>query len=118
MEFIHILIFTYIFLGYSFILKKKEIPRNYIYILLFFTLKIIVNYRLCTLAYIECKLRNVERNKGYLNNFLDSIVDVRNTKLFYVIISLAIIILFYDLIIKNNIIILIQEFKNFVLFKN
>ena len=34
-----------------------------------------------------------------------------NTKLFYVIISLAIIILFYDLIIKNNIIILIQDSK-------
>ena len=39
----------------------------------------IFNLRKCTFGYMECKIRGVKRDKGYINNFLDGIVDHRNS---------------------------------------
>ena len=52
--------------------KRKEI------LLITFTVKIIINYRKCTLSYLECKIRGVKQEEGYLNDFFNRIFDIRN----------------------------------------
>ena len=98
-----LIIFIYFTIGISYILLKKELPRIYITILFFFTLKIIINYRQCTVGYIECKLRGVDKDKGYLNQFMDLVIDIRYTYHVYYLLIIGFIILYYDLICLNNI---------------
>ena len=54
-----------------------HIPTWYMIFLLFFTIKIVFDYRRCTVAYLECRMRGVPRDEGVLNYVLDSIVDLR-----------------------------------------
>jgi hypothetical protein len=76
---------VYVFITYIFIiigllyLKEGHIPRNYIAILVYFIFKMVTLYDKCTVSYIECKLRNVKKEEGYLNDFLHSIVSLRYT---------------------------------------
>ncbi len=98
-----ILIYSYLLLGLLF-LFLGYVPQQYIGILVFFVLKMFFNYRKCTLSYFECKLRNVKKEHGYLNNFLDKIVNARNTEHIIVIyiISIIIITFKYNEKIYNN----------------
>lgn len=68
------IVVSYIIIGLAY---ANKIPDMYFVITLFFLFKLIVNYRKCTLSYVECKLRNVKKEEGYIQNFLDNIVDVR-----------------------------------------
>ena len=74
-----ILIFIFLFYGLVNLLIGRKIEIGYIGILLFFLLKMITNYRKCTISYIECKLRNVKKEKGYLNKCMDSILNLRDS---------------------------------------
>lgn len=38
---------------------------------IYFMLKWIFSYRKCTISYLECKLRGVPKEEGYLNSFLE-----------------------------------------------
>ena len=95
--------YLYLLIGILSIFLKKQLDRTYIIILIFMLLKLITNYRLCTVSYIECKLRNVKHEDGYLNQVLDPIIDLRFTNHYYIILLLSIVILYYDLIVFNNI---------------
>ena len=95
--------YLYLLIGIISIIFKKRLHRTYIVILIFMLFKIITNYRLCTVSYLECKLRNVKHKDGYLNKVLDPIIDLRFTKHYYIILSLSFIILYYDLIVLDNI---------------
>ena len=62
----------------------------------------IFNYRKCTISYIECKIRKVKREEGYLNKFINSILDLRESNesiLYYIF---AFLILYYHYIEKGN----------------
>jgi hypothetical protein len=72
---------------------EGDIPRNYIAILAYFLFKMITLYDKCTLSYIECKLRNVKKENGYLNRFLHSIIDLRDTPHVYPIYIIGIILI-------------------------
>ena len=95
--------YLYLLIGIISIFLKKDLHRTYIVILIFMLFKIITNYRLCTISYIECKVRGVKQKDGYLNRVLDPIIDLRNTNHIYFIIVISFVILYYDLIKKNNI---------------
>ena len=71
---------------------EGDIPRNYIAILAYFLFKMITLYDKCTLSYIECKLRNVKKENGYLHRFLHSIIDLRDTPHVYPIYIIGIIL--------------------------
>jgi hypothetical protein len=71
------LIFLFLLIGIIHILLNKKLNEYYIGILVFFLVKMIFNYRKCTISYIECKLRNVKKDKGYINNFMNDIIDFR-----------------------------------------
>lgn len=50
-------------------------------ILIFFLIKWITNYKKCTISYLECKLRGVKKEQGYIYQFLDPIINL-NTSLY------------------------------------
>lgn len=56
----------------------NNLPDTYFVITIFFLFKMIVNYRKCTVSYIECKIRGVKKEEGYVQNLLDGIVDIRD----------------------------------------
>lgn len=62
-------------------------------IALFYLIKWLLNYRKCTLSYLECKLRSVPKEEGYLNNFLENTMTFSSAHekiLAYVIVLLTI----------------------------
>lgn len=95
--------YLYLLIGIISILLKKTLDRTYIVLLAFMLFKFITDYRICTISYVECKVRGVKREEGYLNKFLDPIIDLRYTKNFYPVIIISFIILYYDLIVQDNI---------------
>ena len=50
-------------------------PLIHIPIIGFAILKTTLEYRICSVAYAECKLRKVKRDESIVNKFLDPIVD-------------------------------------------
>ena len=48
-------------------------------------IKMICNYKKCTFSYLECKIRKVKRQDGYLASLIDHIVDLRNTPHKYIL---------------------------------
>jgi hypothetical protein len=95
------LVHFYLCIGIVFILLNKNLSNLYMTLLVFFFAKMVFNYRKCTISYIECKLRNVKKEKGYLYRFMGSIVDLRDTHesvLYYIFAS---IIMYYYYIDKN-----------------
>ena len=83
-------------------LFNLNLPTVYMTFILFFTFKWIFNYRKCTVSYIECVIRGVNKDQGYLYGFLENIINLRYTediKLFYV---LSFILIIYYFIYKRN----------------
>ena len=68
----------YVGVGLGFVLTRTPLPDLYLTLLLFFAFKTIFNYRRCTVAYVECKIRGVGRDDGYLNQLMDGVIDLRN----------------------------------------
>ena len=95
-------IFFYLILGIIFILMNFPTPQIYLGLLIFFIFKWIFNYRKCSISWLECKIRGVKREKGYLNIFLDSIIDIRNTNNIYIIYLISLFIIIYELIYKKR----------------
>ena len=81
------IVYLFVLLGICY-MHEGNIPREYAVIIVYFFFKMITNYDKCTLSYIECKLRNVKKENGYIYDFLHSIIDLRYTthaKFFYII---------------------------------
>ena len=97
-------ILFYLLFGLYHIVYNLEIDPNYTSLLLFFTIKIIINFKKCTIAYLECKIRGVKQKDGYLNQFFDKIFNIRNEneKLVKLLLILSFIILYYAIFVKNN----------------
>jgi len=95
-------IFLWIFYGFYLMNNNKQIPMYYIAITGYFLFKMIFNYRKCTISYLECKMRKVDKSQGYLNNILDSIIDQRGHSFSPVVYFCCFLILFYHFIIKKN----------------
>ena len=106
-----VIICIYLLIGIIYIFLKKELPRIYVAILFFFSLKIIINYRQCTIGYLECKLRGAKKEEGYLNQFMDLVIDIRYTHHVYYLLIVSFVILYYDLICLNNIKYLKEKLK-------
>ena len=83
-----------VYVGYGLSLMSiGRLPAQwYIALLYFIMLKMISNYDKCTLSYIECRLRGVSKEQGYLNTFVRGFIDLRNepvvcaTLVFYTVI--------------------------------
>ena len=93
-----IIVYSYLLLGIIGIILNKKLPKLYNGLLVFFLFKMIFNYRKCTISYIECKLRNVKKENGFLNRFMDSIINLResNEAVMYYIFAFIIILYNYN----------------------
>jgi len=51
----------------------------------FFLIKWIIDYRKCTVSYIECKLRGVKKEQGVVYNIMEDILDINKSRYKYLI---------------------------------
>ena len=104
------LIFVYSYLIYGFLSIYCTYPLSslYLVLLLFLSLKLITNYRVCSVAYMECKIMGIKREDSLMNRFLDPIVDMRYTDHIYPVSILSFLILTYNLVYLKR----IQEMWN------
>ncbi len=79
-------------------IKYRHIPIEYTLFILFAIIKTTLEYRICSLAYIECKLRKIKRGDSYINQFLDPIVDLRYTDHIYPLFILAYSVVYLSLV--------------------
>lgn len=95
-----ILIFLYLFLAQSiYILYKYDnIPIPYILIIGFPMVKALFDYRVCSLAYAECKIRDIKREDSLVNKFLDPMVDLRYSNHIYPLFIISFIILYISIV--------------------
>lgn len=96
----YILLFLYLFLIQSiYILYKYEnIPVLYILIIGFPMIKALYDYRVCSVAYAECKFRGVSREESLVNKFLDPIVDLRYSDHIYPLFIISFAILYISIV--------------------
>lgn len=64
---------------------------------LFLLFKMITNNRKCTISYIECKLRGVKKEEGYIYNALEEVYNFNKSKQKYLIYTLLILLLILNL---------------------
>ena len=91
-------VYTYLLYGILSIITKKQVSMLYLFLLLFCCFKVTTNYRICSVAYLECKLRKIKREDSIMNQFLDPIVDLRYTNHIYPLVLLSFYILTYNFI--------------------
>ncbi len=93
-----IFVYTYLLYGISLIISNKEVSILYLFLLLFCCFKVTTNYRVCSVAYLECKLRKIKREESIVNKFLDPIVDLRYTDHIYPLVIVSFYILTYNFV--------------------
>jgi hypothetical protein len=97
-----IVLYLYILIGIYHMIKSKPLPAWYVAFIIYFAFKWITNYRKCTISYIECKLRGVKKEEGYLYNFLNEMTNLRYSQDIIFIFLLIGMMFFYQLYIKGN----------------
>ena len=93
-----IFVYVYLLIGLLMNIYNKNVPLLYLFCLAFCSFKVISNYRVCSVAYLECKIRGIKRDKSLMNKFLDPIVDLRYTDHIYALTILSFIILTYNFV--------------------
>lgn len=88
-----LIVYLYVFIGILYCFIDKYIPPKFIVLIIFFTFKMLSNYKKCTLSYLECKMRKVKRKDGYLASLMDHIVDLRTTRHKYILYPIAFILI-------------------------
>lgn len=93
------IIFVYLYLIYGLYKVCKNELLNPLYLVLLFAamLKASFDYRVCTVAYAECKIRGISRELSIVNRLLDPIIDIRYTDHIYPIFIFSMIILSYNI---------------------
>ena len=92
-----IIVYIYLIYGLYMIYQKRLVHLLYLIILFGGMLKMSFDYRVCTLAYIECKIRDISRESSIINKILDPMIDLRYTDHTYPIYILGFIILYYNI---------------------
>ena len=106
-----VFVYTYLLIGVYLTIRKLNIHPLYLLCLSFVCFKVIFEYRVCSVAYMECRLRDVKREESYMNKFLDPIVDLRYTDHIYPLTMISFLILTYHLIILEKYNIVYNLFK-------
>ena len=78
-------------------INNKKINEIALTMVGYFLFRWITNYRKCTISYLECKLRGVKKDDGYIYNILNPLFDVNkkyNRSKYYI---LFILLGFYNM---------------------
>ena len=99
---ITIIIYLYFILTTIFS-NDLSIIRANIFAILFLLIKWIFNHRKCTLSYIECKIRNIKKEKSHIYNYCEFFGDLIYSKYNDILFLLLVILLLINLfkICKN-----------------
>jgi len=91
------IVYFYLGIGLLYLKVEKRIPRLYAAIIIYFLFKMMTGYDKCTLSYIECKLRNVKKQDGYIYDFLHSIISLKHTQhcVYMYVISIIFILVYF-----------------------
>jgi len=92
-----ILVYLYLIYGLYMVYEKRLLNPLYLIVLLAGMLKMSFDYRVCTVAYVECKMRGVSREYSIVNKILDPMIDLRYTDHTYPIYILGLVILYYNI---------------------
>ena len=92
-----ILVYVYLIYGLYMVYNKKILHPFYLIVLITGMLKMSFDYRVCTVAYVECKMRDISREYSIVNNTLDPMIDLRYTDHTYPIYIFGFIILYYNI---------------------
>lgn len=57
-------------------LYNGSLPNWYVAVTTFIVLKMVFKYNKCTMSYIECKLRGVKKEQGYIYQTLQALMDL------------------------------------------
>lgn len=91
-----------IFLIVSLFLKNETINQSALVICFYFLFRWLTNYRKCTISFIECKIRGVKKENGFLYNCIDPIINYNKTKYKYYLYIFILIVLSFNLDNLNN----------------
>ena len=69
---------------------------------LFWLVKWLRDYDKCTLSYVECKLRKVKREEGYINYIMEEVRSVNKLKYRYIIYIYVLIVFIINMLYKYN----------------
>ena len=69
-----------LFLLTSCFIKNKKMNEMGILICGYLLFRWLTDYRKCTVSYIECKIRGVPKEEGYIYNILESLFDINKDK--------------------------------------
>ena len=98
-----IFVYTYLLYGVVSLFLNNQVSIVYLLLLLFCFFKVTTNYRVCSVAYIECKVRDVKREASLMNMFLDPIIDLRYTNHIYPLVLFSFMVLTYNLVYLQRI---------------
>ena len=93
---ITIIIYLYFILTTIFS-NDLSIIRANIFAILFLLIKWIFNHRKCSLSYIECKIRNIKKEKSYIYNYCEFFGNIIYSKYNYILFLILIILLLINL---------------------
>ena len=98
----YLLLLLYLMYGVYKMMLNEYISHSYMILSFFMFFKMIFNYYQCTISYIECKIRKVKKEEGYLYSFLNNFIELRNEKIFIFLIFYYIILNYYYFVIKKR----------------
>ena len=82
------MIYIILFYAYLFSLCFYKTKIQQICVVIFCILvliKLVFNYRKCTFSYLECKIRKINKEQGFIFNALDEIYNLNKYKYIYLI---------------------------------
>ena len=89
------LLFLYLISLCFYVEKKSQICAILFCIL--FLIKLIFNLRKCTVSYVECKVRGIKKEQGFVFNALEEIYYLNKSKYRYIVYSFIICVLLINL---------------------
>jgi len=98
-----IFVYGYLLYGLISVYLDHEVTMLYLTLLLFCSFKVVTNYRVCSVAYAECKLLGIKREESLMNQFLEPIVDLRYTDHIYPLVLGSFFIVTYNLVYLKRI---------------
>jgi hypothetical protein len=84
-------------------ITNNFVSRTAVAMSAYFLLKWLTNYRKCTISYIECKLRGVKKEEGFIYNLLEPIIDLNKSDWKDFIYAITFVILITNYWKKTNI---------------
>jgi hypothetical protein len=90
------IIILFSFLILSVFTNNRKINYNALCLTIYFMIKWLTNYRKCTISYLECKVRGVKKEQGFLYNILEEIFDLNKKDFKYLVYLFTIIIMWIN----------------------